>query len=292
VRLPPKLLTRLATCLIAAGLLVACAPLRAPDPTDLPTMDTEIVDRTDTLDRVQSARLVAQVQQIARDQGLRCSVLVIGSSDGMALDEYAARVNARIPSTSGQPDPRVLLVVATTDRHAAIAVGERHAAALPQALRLRVVREFLAPRVRDGDLEGALRVSIDALAQAARGEPLPASVEPVPATPTGAGVIVGMLAAVLAALLLRAVGAPAAVRMGVAAALGAGVAWSVVPGPVDALAGALFGLLAGAGRGGRFLGGTRTGQGGWSAAVFSGDRRRGAQRDTPVERGDGASGRW
>ena len=255
-----------------------------------------VTDQTGTLGAEQKAALEQMLQAFETRKGSQIAVLMVPTTKGEAIEQYALRVAETWKLGRKGVDDGALLAIAKDDRALRIEVGYGLEGALNDATAKRIVAEVITPRFREGDFFGGISAGVDRMIKVIDGEPLPAPARSAPQVDGGvfqllpivliAAMVVG---GVLRAILGRGLGA---------LATGGGVgflAW-ILAGTlfVGVIAGVLaffFTLMGGGFGGGRRYGGfpVGTGRGGsWGGGGFGGGFRGGGGGFG----GGGASGRW
>ena len=259
-----------------------------------------VTDQTGTLGAEQKAALEQMLQAFETRKGSQIAVLMVPTTKGEAIEQYALRVAETWKLGRKGVDDGALLAIAKDDRALRIEVGYGLEGALNDATAKRIVAEVITPRFREGDFFGGISAGVDRMIKVIDGEPLPAPARSAPQVDGGvfqllpivliAAMVVG---GVLRAILGRGLGA---------LATGGGVgflAW-ILAGTlfVGVIAGVLaffFTLMGGGFGGGRRYGGFPggfpggTGRGGsWGGGGFGGGFRGGGGGFG----GGGASGRW
>ena len=257
----------------------------------VPQLTARVTDLTGTLTKAQTASLEQRLQSFEARKGSQVSVLMLPSTAPEAIEQYALRVAEQWKIGRKNVDDGAILVVATNDRALRIEVGYGLEGALNDATASRIIREVIAPRLREGDFYGGINAGVDRMLRVIDGEPLPDPAKPVPQVGGGLGQslpILLILAMVVGGLLRRMLGRTAG-SVAAGGAVGA-VAWLLVgAASIAVLAGILAFIVTllggGAGRGihGGFPGGLRRGGG------FGGGGFRGGGGGFG---GGGASGRW
>ena len=239
---------------------------------EIPTLTAHVTDLTGTLPPDRVAALEQRLAALEQRKGTQFLVLVVPTTRPETIEQFALRVAEHNRIGREEVDDGLLLLVAKDDRKARIEVGYGFEGVVTDAVASRVIREYLAPRFREGDYAGGLGEATAVLEKLVDGEPLP---PPMTGQPTGdadapflfpifIGLFVGMFAAGtrLRPVALRRVGA------GGLAAAGA----FVLLGSIGALAiaGVVAFLLSGARgvAGGRYIGHGGLGRGGFGGGGF------------------------
>lgn len=296
-------LSRALGWLLLAWLAMA-ASVSAQALAPIPPLTGPVVDTTGTLDAATRKQLEAQARALRQRKGSQLQVLVVPTTQPEDIAQYAVRAYEQYRLGRKGIDDGLLLVVAKDDRRVRIEVGYGLEGAIPDAIAIRVISEYLAPRFRAGDFNGGIRDATAVLVKLVDGEPLP---EPMAAQgdragERGGGWLLALFVAFIVAQVARAFlsPAPSLIRGLLGGAAAGGVAWLlsslVLVGGIGALIGFLLGLASlpsgryathrgwggiGGGWGGGFggRGGGFGGGGGWSGGGG-------------MSGGGGASGSW
>lgn len=255
---PPRLARLLLVLLLAAAGWVAVAA-------EVPTLSRHVTDLTGTLDAQQLDQLDAQLVDLEKRKGAQLVVLMVGSTGEQDIESYSLAVAEHNKVGRKGTDDGVLLLVAKDDRRVRIEVGYGLEGAIPDAATARIIREYIAPKFRDGDYYGGIHDAVGALTQLIDGEPLPPPVQGAPRERPGLGFQHTLIIGLFIAFFLRSLFGRANlfVRTPLGAGITGGVLWllaaSLGAGVFGALIGGLLMLLPGGG--GRSIG--RGGWGGW-----------------------------
>ncbi len=251
-------------------LLVLFAPLLHA--ADVPTLKRHVTDLTGTLSAQQVQQLDSQLVALEQNKGAQVVVLMVGSTQPQDIESYSLAVAEANKVGRKGVDDGVLMVIARNDHRVRIEVGYGLEGAIPDAATARIIREYIAPKFRNGDYAGGIGDALGAITQLVNGEPLPPPVEGAPRQRHGpAGGQILMLA-VFVAFFLRAVLGRSRIwlRTPLGALVTGGVMWLLAASVGVALLGALIGgvLLLLPGGAGRSIG--RGGWGGFGGGGFGG----------------------
>ena len=273
----------------------------------IPPLDSPVVDTTGTLDAASKQQLEQQALALQQRKGSQLQILLVASTQPESIEQYTQRVFDAWKLGRKGVDDAVLLVVAKDDRAVRIQPGYGLEGAIPDITAGRVIREYLAPKFRQGDYAGGL---LDATAQLVKlidGEPLP---EPMTRQGSeggegdGEGWMFALFAAFIVAQVARGIFGrlPAGLRGLLGGGASGAIAWLLssvlLVGGLGAVIGFLVGLISGGG-GGRYArdrgwGGfgngpwIGTGGGGWGGGSSGGGWSGGGG----MSGGGGASGSW
>ncbi len=289
-------------------LLLASTLAHAQAPAAIPPLDSPVVDTTGTLTSAAREQLQRQALALQQRKGSQLQVLMVASTQPETIEQYTQRVFDQWKLGRQGVDDAVLVVVAKDDRKVRIQPGYGLEGAIPDITAGRVIREYMAPKFRQGDYEGGL---LDATAQLVKlidGEPLP---EPLTRQGEGEGggdwlfaLFAAFVVAQVARMFLSRM--PAGIRGLLGGAASGAIAWVLssllLVGGVGAVIGFVIGLVSGGG-GGRYArdrgwGGfgngpwIGTGSGGWGGGGFGGGSGGGWSGGGGMSGGGGASGGW
>jgi uncharacterized protein len=278
--------------------LALCAAAEQP----VPQLSARVTDLTGTLTAEQQSALERKLAAFESAKGSQLAVLIVPSTQPEEIEEYSIRVVDAWKLGRKGVDDGALLLVAKDDHRVRIEVGRGLEGVLTDALANRILDETVKPAFRQGNFYGGIDAGLDQMMKLVQGEPLP---PPQPAwqgtrRPHGGGgsllpllfaVLVG--SAVLRGIFGRTFGS---LLTGAGAGLLVWIAgYALVLAGLAALAGFLFTLLGGLGRGsgwssggfGGFGGGL--GGGGFGGGSFGGGGFSGGGGGFS---GGGASGSW
>ena len=289
--------------LLAACLLMATAVARAD--VAVPVLKTRVTDLTGTLSPQQTQQLEAKLAALEQRKGAQVVVLMLPTTQPEDIFDYATRVFDQWKIGRKNVDDGVLVVVAKDDHRAMIETGYGLEGAIPDAAAARIIREYMAPKFRNGDYFGGLNDAIGALTKLIDGEPLPPPLQGPQRNPGGVahgqdwftGLIVAWFVLVWArGLFARVSRVPRAGLVGGATGLLAWLFSGLWPlGLGLGVLGLLVGLAGGSGgtfaRGGGFGGWGGFGGGGFGGGSFGGGGG-GFSGGGGMTGGGGASGSW
>jgi uncharacterized protein len=157
----------------AAGPL-AVARAHAADETPIPAAPTEFVtDRAGFLTPAFASQLSHRLEDYERGTGHQLIVYIDRTTGGVPIDDWAVRAfKAWGVGRKAQNDGAALFVF-SDDHRMRIEVGYGLEDKVPDARAGRIVSNEMAPRIRAGDHDGAIKAGVDDLLAAIGGAPEP-----------------------------------------------------------------------------------------------------------------------
>ncbi|WP_213289092.1 YgcG family protein [Bradyrhizobium sp. sGM-13] len=143
----------------------------------VPPLSGRVVDRTGTLTAGDVAALTQQLRDLEARKGSQVAVLIVPTTDGEAIEQFALRVAEAWKIGRKKIDDGALLVIAKNDRRLRIEVGYGLEGALTDATTKRIIDEDITPKFKSGDFAGGVSAGVNRMIAVANGEKLP---EPEP----------------------------------------------------------------------------------------------------------------
>ncbi len=143
----------------------------------VPPLSGRIVDQTGTLAASDVASLTQTLRDLETKKGSQIAVLIVPTTDGEAIEQYALRVAEAWKIGRKKIDDGALLVIAKNDRRLRIEVGYGLEGALTDATTKRIIDEDITPKFKAGDFGGGVVAGVDKMVRIVNGEKLP---EPEP----------------------------------------------------------------------------------------------------------------
>jgi uncharacterized protein len=122
---------------------------------------------------VQVSQLDAQLRGYERGTTRQIAVAVFRSLEGESLEDVSIRLAEKWKIGGKQSNDGVLLTVFLDDHKLRIEVGYGLEGQLTDALSARIIRDLMAPKLRQNDLFGALTAGVAAIDTATGGEKHP-----------------------------------------------------------------------------------------------------------------------
>lgn len=140
----------------------------------IPTLESPVMDMTDTLTSEQQSTLTQQLSTFAQTHGSQIVVLIVDSTAPEDIAQYSIRLAEAWKIGREKEDDGVILIVAKHDRKIRIEVGRGLEGAIPDIIAKRIITEILAPAFRLGDYFGGIEAASQQLMRLIHGESLPA----------------------------------------------------------------------------------------------------------------------
>ena len=157
----------------AAAILACVASIALAQDVAVPALTGRVIDQTGTLSEAQRAALDEKLAAFERKRGSQVAVLVVPTTAGEAIEDFATRVTDSWKLGRKGVDDGVLFVVAKNDRKLRIHTGRGVQGTLTDALSKRIVSDIVAPRFREGDFARGIDEGVEAILKAIEGEELP-----------------------------------------------------------------------------------------------------------------------
>jgi uncharacterized protein len=143
----------------------------------VPPLSGRVVDQTGTLSSSDIDSLTQTLKDLETRKGSQIAVLIVPTTDGEAIEQYALRVAEAWKIGRKKVDDGALLVIAKNDRRLRIEVGYGLEGALTDVTSKRIIDEDITPKFKSGDFGGGVVAGVDKMVRIADGEKLP---EPEP----------------------------------------------------------------------------------------------------------------
>ena len=127
----------------------------------VPPLSGRVVDQTGTLTAGDIASLTQALQDLETRKGSQVAVLIVPTTDGEAIEQYALRVAEAWKIGRKKIDDGALLVIAKNDRRLRIEVGYGLEGALTDATTKRIIDEDITPKFKTGDFGGGVAAGVD-----------------------------------------------------------------------------------------------------------------------------------
>jgi uncharacterized protein len=159
--------------LVFAG-LAAIETARAATPTPIPAAPTAFVtDRAGFLTPAYAAKLTKRLEDYERGTGHQVIVWIDKTTGGVPIDDWAVKAFAAWGVGRKGHDDGVAMFIFSEDRKMRIEVGYGLEGNVPDARAGRIITNDMAPRIRNGDRDGAVEAGVNALLAAIGGAPEP-----------------------------------------------------------------------------------------------------------------------
>ena len=133
---------------------------------------TWVTDMPGALRAETVARLNSTISDLERTTSAEMAVVVIGSLDGLSVEEAAVKLFELWGIGKKRQDNGLLLLWSTGDRRVRVEVGYGLEGALPDGKVGAILDTYLIPKFKAGEFDQGLIDGVDALARVARAEPI------------------------------------------------------------------------------------------------------------------------
>ena len=156
---------RVALAVVALVASVTVATAASAAFTVPPLVDGHVVDTSGKLSPDDVAALNRQMEATRLQSGYVIDALVVGSLEGGSIDDVAYQTFQTWKPGDAQRDNGVLIVVAPSERQDRIEVGKGVEGSLTDLQTDDIRRQFIEPRLKEGDLRGGIGAGADAIAK-------------------------------------------------------------------------------------------------------------------------------
>ncbi len=153
---------------LVATLAVSVAALEVPS---APSLDTPIVDQTNTLSPNDKAQLFAQIAEFRKQKDFQIGILLISTLGTDSLEDYSIRVARQWGIGEKPKNSGVLLLIVKDDRKLRIEVGSGQEGDLTDARSSRIIRNTITPQFREGNYAAGIGAGIAEIAAAIQSQP-------------------------------------------------------------------------------------------------------------------------
>jgi uncharacterized protein len=167
-----RLLRTVALALLALALFATGAQAQTLLP--VPALTAQVIDQTSTLSAADKTALTSTVAAIAQQRGSQVVVLIVASTQGEPIEDFANRVgNSWKIGRKGVGDG-LLLIAAIQDRKVRIEVARNLEGAIPDITAKRIIREAIAPAFQQGRYAQGIDAALHRIDERLASENLPA----------------------------------------------------------------------------------------------------------------------
>ena len=131
----------------------------------VPPYQSFVTDLTGTLSPSAKSALEQRLQSVQQQNIAEMAVLIVPSTDGEAIFDYAMRVAEQWKVGSKAKDDGVLLVIAKNDHASQILVGYGLEGTLTDIVCSSILRNVVPPYFRKGDFAGGINAAVGAMLQ-------------------------------------------------------------------------------------------------------------------------------
>jgi uncharacterized protein len=154
--------------------LLVCASALAQTLLPVPPLTGQLIDQTQTLSAPDRASLLTQLAAIEQQRGSQIVVLLVGSTYGEPIEDYANRVANQWKIGRKGVGDGLLLLAAIQDSKVRIEVARNLEGAIPDITAKRIIREAIAPAFQQGRYAQGIDAALHRLDERLASENLPA----------------------------------------------------------------------------------------------------------------------
>lgn len=136
----------------------------------VPALTGPVVDLTGSLDAQQREQLSQKLRALNKKYGAQMQVLLVPSTQPETAFDYSLRVVEQWQLGTKEKDDGLLLLIVKNDRKTWIQTGYGLEGVIPDIVAKSLLRDTLAPFLRNGDFAGGINAVIDAAYQRISGE--------------------------------------------------------------------------------------------------------------------------
>ncbi|CCJ89645.1 FIG00554258: hypothetical protein [Cronobacter turicensis 564] len=173
-----KVMVRILTSFILTVALMLVSVSVLAQPLDVPPMRGVINDPADMLSGQEYVALLDDVSAINTRTHAQTAILVLPELKGDNLENFATRTFNTWRLGNAQRNDGVLILVAWHDRQVRIETGRGLQKTIPDELASRVIKEYMLPWFRAGDLTEGLRQGLTGIDALLSHQPLPPAASP------------------------------------------------------------------------------------------------------------------
>jgi uncharacterized protein len=156
-------LARPAAALIAAAALLAAAPSRAAEPALPPPPQSWVTDTVGYMSPVARQSLAGELEAYERQTGHQVLVWIGATTGDVPIEEFAVKAFEKWKVGRAAKDDGLVFFIFTEDRKMRIEVGYGLEDKVTDLLASQIIREVVAPRLRDNDPDGAITAGAKAI---------------------------------------------------------------------------------------------------------------------------------
>jgi uncharacterized protein len=148
----------IATSVIFLGLIVSCN--NAKDNRSVETRES-IFDNARLLTVQQKDTLFELITGLEKRIGSQIAIFTIDSLNGESINEFSLKTAEKLRLGRAKFDDGLLITVAVSNRQMRIEVGYGLEKIIKDEIAARIIREDMAPRFREEDYGGGLKVTVE-----------------------------------------------------------------------------------------------------------------------------------
>lgn len=130
----------------------------------VPPLHSPVNDTADILSESTEQNLNAELKRLWDSGGSQIAVLTLKDLDGLEIEEAGIKIADEWKLGTAKDDNGVILIISVAERKMRIEVGQGREGELPDAYAKRILDKDIAPRMRQGDIDGAIVAGVMAIA--------------------------------------------------------------------------------------------------------------------------------
>lgn len=135
------------------------------------TLNSPVIDKAGVLTHGEKDHLESQLRTIYDDQLAQIAIVIVPTTGGVAIFDYAYQIAKRWKLGSKDDDDGILVLVATHDRQMHILTGHGMEGVLPDVIVKRIIREDITPSFKTQNYAQGLSAGIARIDERLRADP-------------------------------------------------------------------------------------------------------------------------
>lgn len=134
-------------------------------------LNNPVIDQADILTANEKKKLESQIRKIYDDKLAQMAVVIIPTTEGVNIFDYALAVANRWKLGDKDRDNGILILVAVNDRNLYILTGYGVEGVIPDAIAKRIIREDITPAFKEGNYAKGIEAGISRIDERLRADP-------------------------------------------------------------------------------------------------------------------------
>ena len=134
-------------------------------------LNNPVIDQADILTANEKSQLESQIRKIYDDKLAQMAVVIIPTTEGVNIFDYALAVANRWKLGDKDRDNGILILVAVNDRNLYILTGYGVEGIIPDAIAKRIIREDITPAFKEGNYAKGIEAGISRIDERLRADP-------------------------------------------------------------------------------------------------------------------------